>query len=576
MSNLSRIILISLGFAIGVAMEINLQFRNPEQEKFYWSQSRNNEFDGAFANGKSYAGCMRAFTHLTTFGNYSMSIARQEYKTLRQTTMKTFFKICPDSLIYRHDEQQGLTVLINKSFIYWMHLDDYDEQDLRGLEINSALIDQAEEIQENIYNVLDARIGRWDKAQVPIWLLRSLLSGEDFELSKRIERDNPNDLNKFIEKFTQWPRHKKWGHFLVPNYMDVLCNVADDEEFHWTYRFYNPDSPERRPDHSYVHREMDQSLNDERTYQQMLLRDQEFVDKYVLGKRGGNRAQIHKVDKLSIIDPADYPEEDFKKFIETLRSKAALYRILDHGETGVTCCLWGAAINGIHILYREYYVNRTLVSDNRRNIHEMSLDHIDSEGIPIYEDYSGDFADPQIFKVTQQSISGIKSGFTTVAAEYLDTDDISDPNCPPIAWAPADNNEFATRNRINELLGYRNDANEFIITNSKFMHPITRIAPAPGIYFIKKHPRLYPYGCEQAIIQTKNQRKTLLGSDNGKNIYSEDRDEAIVDHAYDCVRYYVSMHNTGKPELKKPKSRNTFAFYNAVLKNRPRFVPTSY
>lgn len=103
-------------------MQINLEFRNPEQENFYWSRARNNEFDGAFANGKSYVGCERAFTHLVTFPNYCMSICRLQYKTLRQTTMKTFFKICPDKLIYKHDEQQGLTVLINRSFIYWMHL----------------------------------------------------------------------------------------------------------------------------------------------------------------------------------------------------------------------------------------------------------------------------------------------------------------------------------------------------------------------------------------------------------------------------------------------------------------------
>ena len=112
-------------------MNINLGFRNKEQETFFWSKSRNNEYDGAFANGKTYGAMERAFVHLSTFGNYRMSICRQKYKILKATTMATFFKICPSQLIYRHNDQDGYTILINKSLIYWMHLDSYDEQDLR-------------------------------------------------------------------------------------------------------------------------------------------------------------------------------------------------------------------------------------------------------------------------------------------------------------------------------------------------------------------------------------------------------------------------------------------------------------
>ena len=83
---------------------------------------RNSRFGGGFGNGKSYVGCERAFTHLMTFQNYGMSICRHKYKVLKATTMKTFFKICPDKLIYRHHEQDGYTIFINRAFVYWMHL----------------------------------------------------------------------------------------------------------------------------------------------------------------------------------------------------------------------------------------------------------------------------------------------------------------------------------------------------------------------------------------------------------------------------------------------------------------------
>lgn len=486
-----------------------------------------------------------------------MVVARQQYKTLKSTTMKTFFKVCPEQLIKTHDNLNGYTVLINGSFIYWMHLDDVDEQDIRGLEINSCLIDQAEEISENIYLVMDARIGRWDKAIVPIWLLRSQLIDKDIEQALKIEKDNPSQLDDFIRSNTKWPRHKKWGHFLVPNYMDVLCNPSDEDEFHWTYRRYNPASLERQPDHFYVHRQSDENLTDEKTYAQMLLRDPEWVEKYVKGKTGSPKRIIHNVHPLSIIQLDDYTEEQRLELLNAIKVKAAIFRILDHGETGVTCCLWAAILNNVHIFYREYYSHGNLISGNRQNIYDLSLQDFNSDNIS----YDCDYADPQIFKKTQQNVGKVKSGFWSVAEEYSDTEYTE---APAINWSPADNNELATRNRINELL----------LPHPKFFHPITKQTPAPGVYFIAKSLN-YTYGIQQAIVQLRQQRRKFLGTDNGKNLYSEERDDKIPDHAYDCVRYHVAMHNTNKTTVKRKAPIRSFAYMNALLKRRPSFTPNS-
>ena len=516
-------------------MNINLTFRNKEQESFFWSQHRNNLFDGGFGNGKTYVAMQRAFIHLTTFANYRMAICRQKYKVLKATTMSTFFKICPPSLIYKHNETDGYTILTNKSLIYWMHLDAYDEQDLRGLEINSACIDQGEETIENLYLVLDARIGRWDKAIVPDHLLLTKTPEKYHEEIKKAK-----DKRILIEKYTQWPRNK-WGTFLVNNYMDVLCNPSEEDEFHWTYRRYNPASLEKQPSHFYIHRQTDDALNDARTIEQIKNRDSEWVNKYYYGLTGTPKARIHELNKMSIIDPTVYPKEDFDKFIKLLKSRAALYRILDHAETGVSTCSWAAAINNVHVFYREYYVERTLISANRQNISDLTED----------EEIQGDFADPQIFKKTKQN----EGGFWAVADEYAESEIIAE--APPIFWTPADNNELATRNRINELLQL----------SPKFFHPITKESPAPGLYFILKCS-IFPWGCEKSINQLKAQRRRLLGSDNGKNIYSDERDENIVDHAYDCVRYYVAMHNTSKPEEVRKPPRKSFAYFNQILKRQ--------
>jgi hypothetical protein len=149
--------------------------------------------------------------------------------------------------------------------------------------------------------------------------------------------------------------------------------------------------------------------------------------------------------------------------------------------------------------------------------------------------------------------SQAKGGIYSVADEYRDTD----LDAPPLYWQKADNNEFATRNRISELL----------TVSERFRHPVTKISPAPGLYFIKQSHD-YPNGVKEAIRQTGAQRKKILGTYDGKTLYSEDRDDSITDHAYDCVRYYVAMHGTQpKTQMKKPP-RNSFAYYQQILKQQ--------
>lgn len=536
-------------------MDINLKFWNEEQKLYYWHSERNGHFGGGFGNGKSYVACQRAVTHLASFPNYGIVIARQKYKVLKATTMKTFFKICPKELIYKHDETDGYTVLINKSFIFWMHLDKVDEQDVRGLEPNSVLIDQGEEIEEGIANVLDTRVGRWDGAQVPLYLLKSKIE-DPYALKEINESDNIQEIERLVNELTKWPKHPKSGRFLVPNYFDVLSNPSDDDEMHWIWRQYDPESPEKLKNSFTITRKTDDEMNDAGSIERTMSRDQEFIDKYYYGKTGSPKALIHKVDPLSIIKPSAYEPEIFKHFLHKMFSKAALFRILDHGETGITTCGWEATLKNVHIFYREYYVQGKVISEHRQNIYDLS--QIGKEQFNIEEEYQGDYADPDIFKKHSQK----NGGFWTVAEEYNESEEIT---APEINWSPADNNEFATRNRINELLR----------PSDKFSHPITGESPAPGIYFIEFNVDLYPYGIKFGISQLKNQKRTLIGSVNGKNIYIEDRDQKIVDHAYDYIRYDIAMHNTSKNELLKPPPRKSFAYYNALLQMKPGFIPAS-
>lgn len=482
-------------------MEVNFKFVNRAQRDFYYSTVRNQCFSGGFNNGKSFGGCFKAFTLLSTFPNYRIAIARQTFADLKKTTYETFFKICPHEFIETNNTQDGLTVLKNRSRIHWLHLDKVDESTLRGLEINSALVDQAEETEEKVIDVLDGRIGRWDKAEVPADLM---------------------------DRYPDWPRNSKTGLPLAPSYLMLLCNP--DTQFHFIYRKYHPDSLERHANYFYTEGEWDSGLGSSESYDEALKRDEEWVSKYVRGQWGVSNVQIHRLDNKSLLnyDP---------KLLETIQKKGNLFRVLDHGEASPTCCLWWAAINGIFICYREYYVPGQPISYHRKAISDLSGNEI----------YSANYADPQIFKKTAQK----DGGWWTTASEYLD------PGlpAPPLTWIPADNNEFATRNRINELIRPQNT----------FKHPISGEYPSPGIYFLKKSQE-YSNGCFHSITELQSQRRKSLGYIDGKQIFCDDREESIADHAYDCIRYFVAAHSIGRAAPKRKAPPMSIKYFQMLKK----------
>jgi hypothetical protein len=482
-------------------MQLTVEFKNNGQRQFYYSTARNQTFSGGFNNGKSFIGCMKAISLLFTFPNYRMIIAREKYTDLKRTTMQTFFKMCPTELVASHNEQDGLTVFTNGSMVWWLHLDKVDENTLRGIEPNSVLVDQAEETQEKVYDVLDGRVGRWDGAIVP---------------------------QELLSKFPEWPY--KNGKPVAPSYIMLLCNP--DTEFHYIYRKYHPESVERNSNYFFVEGEWDRELGSEETYDEAVKRDKEWVDKYVRGKWGTSSSAIHFIRPDSLLEPT--PE-----LINAVLAKGALSKVLDHGSTAPTACGWMAAFKGVYIFYREYYVANKVISYHRKAINELSGS----------EYYVANYADPHIFDKASQA----KGGIYSVADEYMD----SDLEGPPLYWLKADNNEFATRNRINELLAPSN----------KFKHPITGESPAPGLYFIKSTPE-YPNGCREIIRQTGAQRKVLVGTVDGKNIYGEDRDEGITDHAYDLVRYSVAMHGSQPAKEVRRAPRMSMAYYQAVIRKQ--------
>ncbi len=135
---------------------------NPKQADFITSKAQFSCFSGGFGNGKTTAGCLRGLLLSGMKGNLGL-VGRLTYPELRDTTRRTFFDLCPPEY---YDPAQGgewrksenLLRLTNGSEIMFRHLDSISEKELLSLNLGWFFIDQAEEIDEQIYLILQSRI----------------------------------------------------------------------------------------------------------------------------------------------------------------------------------------------------------------------------------------------------------------------------------------------------------------------------------------------------------------------------------------------------------------------------------
>ena len=492
--------------------EIKLEITPASDAQVYFlnSTKRNICFNSGYGGGKTYIGCFKLLLLLCKFPKSRAVIGRQKFTDLAKTTRETFFQVCPPQL-YSDEyggaraDGRGYLRLINGSEIFFMHFDNVDLRSIKSLEINFLLLDQAEEISESIYLGLDARLGRKSDAEVPPDVI------EDYE--SRTGR--------------KWPENELTKRPLVPVYSFILINPPDEGELHYLIQRFHPKSEEWQQkwrftnDYVWSSSRSNKALSRE-NLENMLSRDPKWVARYVDAEIGQGEGAIHFVPDDCIVSVP-------MAFVENLRKKASLSRILDHGASAPTCCLWFASHKGFHYCYQEYYQTDTIISEHRQNINDLSQGDY----------FTFNLADPMIFKKSQEK----NGGFWSVADEYLD----NDLESPSIAWIPADNNEFATRNRINELLKF----------DPALQNPVTGQIGSPRLFFIKRTPEV-PMGCYHVIRETKGQKKHLLDTINGRPIYSDDRDANVSDHSYDCLRYYCASHLKGRKDPVKKPSQQSF------------------
>lgn len=495
---------------------------------------------GGFNSTKTTAFILKALMISDMYPGNRGVIARKIGKELRETTLASLLKWLPsEAYSYggRLATTEGLIRLNNGSEILLLHLDDPETENVvRGLEINWFLLDQAEEINEEIFDLLMMRLGRWDKTQVPEGILKAHEA-------------------RYGEPWPWWSKDAI-PRPIPPTYPMLTCNP--DHELHWLYRRFHPESVEHDEK-----KFLDEETNELKSYKdlgykmtffstldnkfltkqqraQLLAKDEMYQRRFVRGEWGIPEGQIHEIHPSSLIPGT--PE-----VVAGLQIRCKLHRGLDHGDTSPTSCGWAAVDDDQNVIvYREYYMPNTLISQHRRNIQGLSK-------MPNQEPerFGMQVADPSIFHKSQRSGS-----WWSVAQEYSDMR--THERGTAIHWTAGDRDELGTRNRISELLrpvGPR-------------IHPITKeMGMWPRLFFITR-TKDYPQGCDHVIREIKSQKRVRIGTENGKPIFSDDRDDGVADHAYDWLRYLIAA-GIAKPKSYE-KKQTTGPTFMEVLEERRR------
>lgn len=418
---------------------------------------------GGYGSAKTYGACLKLLGLIDRYPRSRWAIIRRVHKQLKATTMVTFDALTPAWAVTSRNDTEGTREFHNGAKVYFLGLDTPGSLGvLQGLELNGAFVDQAEEIGEKTWDMIDARVGRWTQ-------------------------------------LTRLPPRRIWG----------TANPTD--ELHWLFERFAEESPQRKVwrDKGYECIVADSRSNKflpSANLDALLGKDDEFQRRFVRGEWGNPEGRIFVVDPLSYLEPTD-------ELLAKIQSGMHLHRSLDHGDSSPTCCLWHATDgDGNCYVYREYYVPERLISDHRRAISVMSGKEI----------YRSGLADPSIFHKTAQKYGGKWS----ISDEYSDNRVL--PHNTALYWSPADNAEMPSRSRIKEYLR----------VDPEHLHPVTRQKGSPRLFFVRKTTD-YPNGCDRAILELKSQKRIKVEEAGGRDVYSDDRDDTVPDHAYDALKYFI-------------------------------------
>ncbi len=134
---------------------------------YYLKDSETTEllFGGGAGGGKSFFGCLWIIEGCTKYPGTRWVIGRSKLKTLKETTLNTFFDVCSKLGIseqFKYNSQSGIITWNNGSEIIlkdlFLYPSDPNFDSLGSLEITGAFVDECNQIVEKAWLILKSRI----------------------------------------------------------------------------------------------------------------------------------------------------------------------------------------------------------------------------------------------------------------------------------------------------------------------------------------------------------------------------------------------------------------------------------
>lgn len=256
--------------------EVTISYKPlPKQGEFHGMSKKYRFFVGGWGNGKTSAGCVEALMLALEYPGCVGLICRKTRPELKATTMHHFFNGgggdpdsgdytgCPQELIRSFNKTEGKLTLINGSIIHFWPLDEPDK--LSNLNLGWFLIDQAEEVAEEMFQMLQGRLRQTKAPRCGVCLANP--NGHDWIWRRNVylkgngayknhgmvhakTTDNPNlpadyvaslmDMPKaWIERFVNgsfdvfsgqiWPEFERDVHvirpFPIPDHWDIVEGI---------------------------------------------------------------------------------------------------------------------------------------------------------------------------------------------------------------------------------------------------------------------------------------------------------------------------------------------------------------
>ena len=123
-------------------------------------------FGGGCHSGKSFLACLWLLVSCISYPSTRWLMGRSKLKTLKQTTLATFFDLCKMCNLneehFNYNQQLGEIHFFNGSVIIlkdlFLYPSDPNFDSLGGLEITGAVIDEANQVTEKAKNIVTSRI----------------------------------------------------------------------------------------------------------------------------------------------------------------------------------------------------------------------------------------------------------------------------------------------------------------------------------------------------------------------------------------------------------------------------------